>query len=266
VTFDLLACHFRLTAQRLIRFPAGSPGNVLRGALGDALRELSSPEEYARIFHPSSPGAGPSGLSDWPRLFVLRAPGLSGRSVQPGESFCFGLHLFDTASGHAALDPVTRAFAHWAAVGSVEQAKVSVDLNPRDVPVSLLRIDFQTPTDLKQSPAPRFDVLLARIRDRVSTLRGLYGAGPLAIDFRGLVERARSVETVRCELKRTGVQRRSTRTGQRHAIGGFTGFAEYQGDLAEFLPYLEAARWTGVGRHCSWGNGQIATSILSSVV
>ncbi len=40
--------------------------------------------------------------------------------------------------------------------------------------------------------------------------------------------------------------------------------AEYEGDLAEFLPYLEAAHWTGVGRHCTWGNGQIHTAILNS--
>ena len=33
--------------------------------------------------------------------------------------------------------------------------------------------------------------------------------------------------------------------------------AEYQGDTGEFLPILEAARWTGVGRHCVWGNGEI---------
>ena len=30
---------------------------------------------------------------------------------------------------------------------------------------------------------------------------------------------------------------------------------EYEGDLAEFLPWLEAARWTGVGRLTVWGNG-----------
>jgi hypothetical protein len=69
---------------------------------------------------------------------------------------------------------------------------------------------------------------------------------------------------VRCELQRVAVERRSSRTGQRHGIGGFIGIAEYEGDLAEFLPYLEAAHWTGVGRHCTWGNGQITTKILNS--
>jgi hypothetical protein len=98
----------------------------------------------------------------------------------------------------------------------------------------------------------------------VSTLRSLYGGGPLEIDFRGLAEHARSVETARSDLRRVAVERRSSRTGQRHGIGGLVGFAEYQGDLARFLPYLEAAQWTGVGRHCAWGNGYITTEILNS--
>jgi len=32
---------------------------------------------------------------------------------------------------------------------------------------------------------------------------------------------------------------------------------EYEGDLTEFVPYLRAARWTGVGRQTAWGKGAI---------
>jgi hypothetical protein len=40
-------------------------------------------------------------------------------------------------------------------------------------------------------------------------------------------------------------------------LGGFVGVAEYEGDLNEFFPYLEIARWTGVGRQTVWGKGEI---------
>jgi hypothetical protein len=60
-----------------------------------------------------------------------------------------------------------------------------------------------------------------------------------------------------CEGRRVEAERRSSRTGQNHSIGGFVGVAEYEGDLAEFLPYLEAGRWTGVGRQSVWGKGEI---------
>jgi hypothetical protein len=265
VTFHLEACRFQLSARDAIQFPPGRAGNVLRGALGNALREVASAEDYARIFEPASFGNGPSGLSNWPRPFVLRGAALEGRTFQPGECFCFGLNLFDTRS--QALDQFTRAFSHWADLVSVERQPVAVDLSPHTAPVSRIRVAFQTPTDLKangQEAKGEFSVLLARARDRVSTLRSLYGEGPLEIDFRGLAERTRSVRTLHSELRRISLERRSSRTGQRHGIGGLVGFADYEGDLAEFLPYLEAAHWTGVGRHCTWGNGEITTEILNS--
>lgn len=263
MTFDFTACRFQLGARRAIHFPPGMAGNVLRGALGSALLEIAGQAVYARIFRPSAQGAGPSGLSDPPRPFVLRCAELNARVVQPGEPFCFGLHLFDTRD--SSLDHLTRAFAHWAEVISVARDPMSVDLNPSNQPVSRIRVEFHTPTELKGRSQPAncgFPTLLARARDRVSTLRALYGEGPLPIDFRALAARAAAVITVRSDLRPIARERRSTRTGQHHSIGGRVGFAEYQGDLAEFLPYLQASCWTGVGRHCTWGNGHITTKIL----
>jgi hypothetical protein len=92
----------------------------------------------------------------------------------------------------------------------------------------------------------------------VSILRELYGDGPLAIDFKAFGERASRVSMTRCELASVAAERSSRATGQRHSLGGFTGVAEYEGDLAEFLPYLEIARWTGIGRQTVWGKGEIA--------
>jgi hypothetical protein len=264
VTFDLEACRFHFLARDAIHFHPGLAGNVLRGALGSILRQITCAEDYSRIFEPASAGAGPSGLADWPRPFVIRAASLDGQTLKPGDPFSFGLNLFDIRN--PALEHFTRAFAQWARLVSVEHSRVVVDLNPRSAPVSRIRVEFQTPTELKAAHgnASDFQVLLARARDRLSTLRGLYGTGPLEIDFRALAESARSVKTVRRELQQVAVGRRSSRTGQRHGIGGFIGVAEYEGDLAEFLPYLEAAQWTGVGRHCTWGNGQITAEVLNS--
>ena len=56
-----------------------------------------------------------------------------------------------------------------------------------------------------------------------------------------------------CEIHCHEVGRRSTRTGHTRSSGGFAGGAEYESDLA-FLPYLEAARWVGVGRQAVWGS------------
>jgi hypothetical protein len=248
---------------------------------------------YGRIFEPASRGIGPSGLADSPRPFVFRAAHLDGRTIRPGEPFHFDVHIFDLMQAAPAYFVLT--FAQLAREGlgpgrgradlvRVDQLgldgaprvqifdgatfllaqppePVELDLSPDPGPVDRVTVRFLTPTELKsgQRPAsrPEFPILFGRIRDRVSTLRALYGAGPLEIDFRAMGERAAAVRMTRCELRREVVSRRSSKTGQRHPIGGFVGETEYEGPLAEFLPYLRAARWTGVGRQTVWGKGVI---------
>jgi hypothetical protein len=142
-----------------------------------------------------------------------------------------------------------------------------VKLAPPAGEVRRVRVHFLTPTEIKAaelrlSDRPEFSVLFARIRDRVSTLRALYGAGPLEIDFRAMGERAAAIRMTRCELEQVEASRWSHSPGMRHSLGGFVGVAEYEGELAEFVPYLEIARWTGVGRQTVWGKGEIAWEII----
>lgn len=197
---------------------------------------------------------------------------LDGLTFNAGAEFYFDLNLFDTevdATGY-----LIRTFAELAREGlgpgrrklelvSVPQVASPLELSlaPQKKPVPRVRIRFVTPTELKSgqqiATEPDFGILAARIRDRISTLRQLYGPGPLDIDFRAFGERASRVCMTHCELRRSDVKRRSSRTGQVHPIGGFVGEAEYEGDLAEFLPYLIAAKWTGVGRQTVWGKGEI---------
>ena len=65
----------------------------------------------------------------------------------------------------------------------------------------------------------------------------------------------------RCKLGRVDVERRSSRTGQTHPIGGFVVDGEYEDELSEFIPYLSAAKWTGVGRQTVWGKGEVQISV-----
>jgi hypothetical protein len=252
---------------------------------------------YARIFEPIADGAGPSGLADWPRPFVFRARHLDGRTVPAGESFHFDLHVFSLdrdvlayfiltfaalareglgpRRGKAELRRVRRL-----PVGALpeqvlyEQSTqmitssldaVSLDLTPPGAAPPRIRVEFLSPTELKHehkiANRPEFPILFGRIRDRISTLRKLYGPGALDIDFQGTNARAGAIRMTSCQVRRQESERRSTRTGQAHSIGGFVGTAEYEGDLAEFLPYLEAARWTGVGRQSVWGKGEIAVCL-----
>ena len=263
--FECFALRFQFQGKDSIRFTPGQSGNLLRGAFGSILHQLPG-DAYARIFRPEGVDGGPSGLKDRPRPFVFRAAHLDGRTIAPGERFYFDVHLFYAENPPIRLFEQALAQLARAELVNVTVTPVNVPLEPHPAPVGRVLVRFLTPTELKSgdeiAARPEFATLFARIRDRVSTLRALYGRGPLEIDFRGMGERAAVVRMTRCELRHSAVERRSTRTGQTHPLGGFTGEAEYEGELAGFLPFLEAARWTGIGRQTVWGKGAIETAVL----
>src|SRR5205085_3932965 len=125
---------------------------------------------------------------------------------------------------------------------------------------------FITPTELKSDgsilrEAP-FEIVFARARDRISTLCALYGAGAIEIDFRGMAERAARVHIAHSALEWESHSRKSSRTHRVHPLSGFTGEVCYHGDLAEFIPFLSAACWAGIGRHTVWGKGEIEVLML----
>jgi len=244
-TFDLYPLRFVFASSKLRDFSA----NTVRGQFGSALKKIDA-DAYSRFFAPRA-APGPSGLADPPRPFVFRVLG-------PLEG---GLNLFLTRE--PANELFTRVMAELGTLSSVSGTeRLCLPFCAPERPIDRLRVRFLTPTELKGAERPEFGVLMARIRDRVSTLRELYGDGPLAIDFKTFGERASRVSMTRCELATVAAERVSRGTGQRHSLGGFTGFAEYEGDLAQFLPYLEIARWTGVGRQTVWGKGEIAYETL----
>lgn len=282
--FEFFRFRFHFRALDPVHFPAGKSGNVIRGALGLILRDTASPSAYARLFEPGSQlGKAPSGLGDWPRPFVLRADDLDGRTVPEGGRFCFDVHAFDLRP--AVLAYFHEAFAQFGGQGigpghgriALERTEqldladragpvagappLSLSLEPQGEVVSRVTLRFVSPTELKSggtvAERPEFPILFGRLRDRISTLRALYGPGPLEIDFRAMGDRAATVRLTGCEVHWEHVERKSGRTGQVHPLGGFTGTVEYEGDLAEFIPWLQAARWVGVGRQTVWGKGDV---------
>ncbi|MGB9457466.1 MAG: CRISPR system precrRNA processing endoribonuclease RAMP protein Cas6 [Bryobacteraceae bacterium] len=291
-TFEFYRLRWHFQALSRMSFPAGESGNVLRGAFGLLLRQTASSDVYQRLFEPGrAGGASPSGLKDWPRPFLFRTAAVDGREIARGDAFQIDMHLFDSRPelmgairatfqqlGEAGLGP-GRGLARFSRVEQIgldESARelaaepgppsaVSLDPDPAEQDVRQVSLRFLTPTELKGGSGPgfgpdggpEFGVLFARLRDRISTLRALYGAGPLTVDFRGLGARARAVKLVSSDLNWMSARRRSSRTGQSHPLGGFTGVVEYAGDLGEFLPWLRAARWTGVGRQTVWGKGDV---------
>ncbi len=275
ITFQFYRYRFHFRARKGLSFPRGTPGNVIRGVFGAALFR-SAPETFRRLFDAGA--ARPStasGLADPPRPFILRALELDGRTVSAGDSFSFDAHVF--AIQEDFVPKFQLAFRELSiGQGRAELERIEqLDLydKPQTGPPCTVSVDgceaaldaklrFVTPTELKSGGMllrePEFGGLFKRLRDRISALNELYGPGPLDIDFRNLGSHAEAVRLVRSNLHWEFPERRSARTGQVHPIGGFTGEAEYTSPfIGEFMPWLRAARWVGVGRQTVWGKGDV---------
>jgi hypothetical protein len=239
--------------------------------LGLALREICCSEAcpgacrcakaaecaYALLFEPRW-DRGPSGYRNAPRPFVLRHRAPLG----------LVLNVFDLRAPLEKLEAAVGAMAD-AGIGP-GRAKVRLrSFEPQPVlrlslcgkpGIGRMTVRFATATELKTAgavrPEPEFALLIERLAERVWALGTFYQQWP-SWDYRALLEEARLVRLVQWESRYEHRQRRSSRTGQTHPLGGFIGTATYEGPVGQFLPLLEIGRWTGVGRQTVWGKGEI---------
>ncbi len=236
--------------------------NLFRGALGLALPRT--------LFVPAIETPGPSGFAQPPRPFVLRARHLDGQRFEARQRFPLTLHLFSPCA-----DEIVKAFRqsvplHGAAklIDSSRPESIEVPLDPRAHAVSSATVRFLTPTELKSGNTltltPEFPILFARVVARLRTLAAIYST-PLHGSFSELQDEAGGIRMTSARLKREWTERRSTRTGQTHPLGGFQGEAVYQGQLGNLLPFLYAAQYTGVGRQTVWGKGELEVAATSAI-
>ncbi|HUP81794.1 MAG TPA: CRISPR system precrRNA processing endoribonuclease RAMP protein Cas6 [Pirellula sp.] len=121
--------------------------------------------------------------------------------------------------------------------------------------------------EVRESPA--FGVLISRLRDRLSSLSAFFGERWQA-DFRAIGDRANSISIHESKTVWLTRNRRSTRTGQAHAISGLVGHTTYRFDNAKvlefFLPLLRIGELIHVGKNAPWGNGgiRIGSSTLTN--
>jgi len=248
---------------------------------------------YARVFAPRAPQGWPSGYADLPRPFVIRAAHLDGRNFPALTGFHFDLLLLSPS--RAVYRPLGCAIVDFAkgcfgpGDGLVEVSRIeSLGLDQEPVgsfdgknlakfDLSLpepaacetdqcLEVEYVSPLDLRAQgqtvSEPIFSILFARLRERVILLSALYQGGAFG-HAKELIDLARRVEATAWDGGSLSVARRSASQHRSHDIGGILGTATYRGPVNPFLPWLQAAQWTGIGKHAVWGNGQFRFKVRS---
>jgi len=260
---------------------------------------LRSQCAYAEIFEPSPPAGSDrlSNLQDIPRPFVFRPPADGKSRYERDEIFEFELLLFGRAVAYlayfvvafreltekglgigrgrcvlkevAAVGPDDREQAVYSSKTQCVQAAFETQrastIMKESTSASRIRIDFVTPTEIKYQggvvQSPDFHHLIKRLRDRINAISWFYQAALLDIDYADFGKRSESVQTVQSHIEWVDRERLSTRTGQRHSVGGFMGYAVYAGDIREFVPLLRLGEYIHVGKHAVWGNGRFTIQL-----
>jgi len=233
-------------------------------------------------------------LSDAPRPFVLEPPLDRRTDYQAGDVLPFGLVLVGQgihylpyfiavfqALGEAGLGRERGRFrlqqveAVHPLSGETATIYRAADRSARDCDLSVgyaeveaaaqamspdrLGLCFLTPMRLKYNgdyvAEPPFHVLFRNVVRRVSWLSYFHCGERWEADFPALVAAAEGVATARMETTWVDWGRTSTRQRRHMNLGGFIGEAEYEGDLAPFLPLMLLGGLVHVGKACTFGHG-----------
>ncbi len=134
----------------------------------------------------------------------------------------------------------------------------------------LLTLDFLTPTrityDSRLTLDLEFHILMRQLLRRLSLLYYFHCDGdPSAWDFKGIIERAKEVKTMKRDLRWYDWERYSARQDERLKMGGFIGEITFEGDIAPFLPLIEAGEVLHVGKGTGFGLGRFKIENTMSV-
>jgi hypothetical protein len=120
---------------------------------------------------------------------------------------------------------------------------------------------FDTPVRVKwqgrYTSDPMFHLIIRNLVRRGTGLLRFHHGVEIEGDVRGLIQRAERVRMVRQEVRWMDQSRYSARQDTKMKLGGFVGWAQYEGDLEEFLPWLRLGEVIHVGKNTVFDLGRI---------
>jgi len=123
-----------------------------------------------------------------------------------------------------------------------------------------LSVRYLTPTritfDHQLHTYPEFHVVIRNLLRRLSNLAYFHCGEELNLDFKGIIEAAKQVETKDGAVQWRDWERYSARQDVKMKMGGFVGKAEYRGGLTEFMPLLKLGERLRVGKATGFGLGR----------
>jgi len=253
---------------------------------------------YSYVFE-TPPPEGSGKMSKYeraPHPFVIEPPPDGRDLYRPGEGFSFGLVLIGRANdylpyfiyafeemgktgigrgkGKFRLDGVSlRGDVVYDSSSGVLKQPPSVQrqappdassLAPPSASPDFLSLTFQTPTRLvidgHLAPNPGFQSIFRTLLRRLSLLSSFHCGRELEVDYKGLIEQAGVVETVKKDIRWWDWERWSNRQDTMMKLGGFVGEMAFSGEFGEFMEFLRMGEMVHVGKGTGFGLGRYEMS------
>ncbi len=130
--------------------------------------------------------------------------------------------------------------------------------SPKEEPLKLL---FLTPTrivyDERLTLGLEFHILIRALLRRLFLIYYFHcGGDPSGWDFKGMIEKAKEIETIGQDLRWYDWERYSKRQNTRMKMGGFVGEITFEGNLAPFISLIKAGEVLHVGKGTAFGLGR----------
>jgi CRISPR/Cas system endoribonuclease Cas6 (RAMP superfamily) len=254
---------------------------------------------YARIFETADGHVAPTGykLHDYPRPFIIEPPFLRNNHYKKGDTLHCHLILMGKAIEYLpyfvfAFSEMGR-FGIGSSRGTYDISKITCLIGETertvfegssqsfiDNPVTMslrqnislppecreLSLTFITPTRIKSenrlTKALDFQMLMHNLLRRLTLLNHVCSKDTSwTIDYKGLIQKA--AEKVQCKTSHLlwyDWQRYSSRQKSAMKLGGFLGTISFEGQLHDFLPYIQAGEYVHIGKACTFGLGKYETS------
>jgi len=150
-------------------------------------------------------------------------------------------------------------------INATETLNLEPDLEHRHKTFSL-KLTLETPLRFKidrhLSTTLTFEQLVRVMLRRVSFLLTCYGSGNPNLDYQQIIQKAQSVKTTENQLRWKNWRRYSARQDRKMDMGGLIGSITYEGELAEFMPFIKFCSRVHLGKQTVFGLGKIKWEII----
>ena len=210
---------------------------------------------------------------DYLPYFIVAFEELGRRGIgkERGEFQLTKVECLDTSGGRELVYEEKTLFL---SQGLGVRIPADIEEEAKSLAPNSITLHFLTPTRIKQKPVVEgpespldkrrsklvknidFPLFLRNLLRRLSWLAEAHCGEKWGQDYQGLLARAESIKTTSADLTWHDWEGYSRRQNTRLKMGGFMGSITFEGDLAEFLPFIKLGEYLHIGKGTAYGLGK----------